>query len=157
MGTRGLTQPLARLDTCGQKIVNTLRRLSGSSGSGRKSLWPFICVSFFCILFFGYRAMVESDSASREKTSFGIVGQCEVRGRGNTNYCDYTFSVGDEWYTAVNKAASRLEIGQTVPVYYDSEDPNVSALEEFSEQSRHDLNCVYVLGLALPAVVGFFL
>jgi hypothetical protein len=109
------------------------------------------------MIFFGYRAAVENDSASRQKMGFGTIGQCEERGRGHENYCDYTFSVGDERYTAVNKAEKGLEIGQTVPVYYDSQDPQVSALEDFSEQSRHDIDFVFILGLLLPAVVAFVL
>jgi len=45
--------------------------------------WPFIFVSLFCIVLSGYRAVIEKDSASRQKTSFGTIGQCEERGRGN--------------------------------------------------------------------------
>lgn len=118
-------------------------------------MWPFVCFSLFCIVFFGYRAVVESDSATRQKTSLGSIGECQERGRGRTNYCDYTFSVGDQRYTAVNKAAARLEIGEEVTVYYDSGDPQISALEDFSEQSRHDLLFVYVFGAMLLGVVAF--
>lgn len=109
------------------------------------------------MVFFGYRAAIENDSASRQKTSFGTLGQCEVRGRGNQYYCDYTYSVGDEQYTEVNKAASGVEFGQTVTVYYDREGPQVSALEDFSEQSRHDLRLVYFFGSVLVAVLAFVL
>ena len=137
--------------------MNILRRLSGSSRNGRKSLWPFISLSLSCIIYLSYRAAVENDLASRQKTSFGTIGQCEERGRGHENYCDYTFSVGDERYTAVNKAERGLGIGQTVPVYYDSQDPQVSALEDFSEQSRHNIVSVFILGLLLTAGVAFVL
>ena len=145
------------MDTCSHKIVNVFRRLSGSPQNGRKSWWPFVCASLFCIVFFGYRAAFENAAASREQTSFGIIGQCEHRGRGNENYCDYTFSVGDEQYTAVNKAGQQVGFGQTVTVYYDSEDPQVSALEDFSIQSLHDLNFVYVFVGVLAAGVAFVL
>jgi hypothetical protein len=141
-----------------RKILDVLHRLSGSSsGDGRKSWWPVICCLLFCIVFFGYRAAVENDSASRQKTSFGTIGQCEERGRGHENYCDYTFSVGDERYTKVSKAEAGLETGQTVTVYYDSQDPQVSALEDFSEQSRHDMRFVVILGSVLVALVAFIL
>lgn len=120
-------------------------------------MWPFIVVALFWIVFFGYRAVVESDSASRQETSFGTIGQCEERGRGHENYCDYTFSIGDEQYTAVRKAARGLEIGQSVTVYYDGQDPQINALEDFSEQSRRDLNVVYIAGLALVIVAAFAL
>lgn len=134
-----------------------LHRLSGSSRNGRRSFWPFIIFSLFCIIFFGYRAVIEKDSASRQKTSFGTIGQCEERGRGNENYCDYTFSVGNEQYTAVSKAEIGVDFGKTVTVYYDGHDPQVSALEDFSEQSRHDLRFVYILGSVLAAVVSLVL
>lgn len=153
----GLTQPFARLDTRSHKMPNILHRLSGSSRNGGRSWWPFIFFSLSCIVVFGYRAAVENDSASRQKTSFGTIGECEESGRGNENYCHYTFSVGDEQYTAVNKAERGVDFGQTVTVYYDSRDPGVSALEDFSEQSRHDLRFVYILGSVLAAVVAFVL
>lgn len=139
------------------KMANTLHRLSGSSRNGRRSFWPFIVFSLFCIVFSGYRAAVEKGLASRQKTSFGTIGQCEERGRSNENYCHYTFSVDDEQYTAVSNAERGVDFGQTVTVYYDSEDPQVSALEDFSEQSRHDLRFVYVVGSALAAVVALVL
>ncbi|MFC5863244.1 hypothetical protein ACFPT7_13145 [Acidicapsa dinghuensis] len=137
--------------------MNIVQRLSDSSRLGRKSLWPFIAFALFGILFFAYQAAVENDLASRQKTSFGIIGQCEERGRGHDNYCDYTFSVGDAQYTAVSKAERGVGFGQTVAVYYDSQNPRFSALEDFSEQSRHNLRFVYILGLVLVAVVAFVL
>ena len=116
-----------------EKLVNIFQSISGSSSKdGRKSLWPFFSLLLFCIVFFGYRAAVENDSASRQKASLGTIGQCEERGRGHENYCDYTFTVGDDQYTTVNKAARGVGLGQTVTVYYDSQDPHVSALEDFS-------------------------
>ena len=147
----------AGLNPSSYKIANALHRLSGSSRSGGRSFWPFIFFSLSCIAFFGYRATIERGLASRQKTSFGTIGQCEERGRGNENYCDYTFSVANEQYTAVSKAARGVDFGQTVTVYYDGQDPQVSALEDFSEQSRHDLRFVYILGSVLAAVVALVL
>lgn len=138
-------------------MANILHRLSGSSRNGGRSWWPFIFFSLACIVFFGYRAATEKDSASRQKTTVGTIGQCEERGRGHENYCHYSFSVGDEQYTAVNKAERGVEFGQTVMVYYDGQDPQVSALEDFSEQSRHDLRFAYILGSVFAAVVAFVL
>jgi hypothetical protein len=80
----------------------------------------------FCIIFVGYRAAVENDSARRQQTSFGTIVQCEQRGRGNENYCQYTFSVGDEQYAGVSTAEQGLRFGQTAMVYYDSQDPERS-------------------------------
>lgn len=142
------------LDASSYKTANILHRLSGSSRNGGRSWWPFILWSLFCIVFFSYRGVLEREYASRQKTSFGTIGQCEDRGRGNKNYCDYTFSVGDEEYTETSKAATGVGFGQTVTVYYDSQDPQVSSLEDFSERSRNDLLFACILGFMLPAVVA---
>jgi hypothetical protein len=139
--------------------VNFFNRVSGSlsrdDGKSRRSLWPLVSLLLFCIIFFGYRAAVENDSAHRQQTSFGTVIQCEQRGRGNDNYCHYTFPVGDEQYAGVSKAEQGLGFGQTAMVYYDSQDPRVSALEDFSEQSRSNTRFVYLFLLALAATVAF--
>ena len=137
--------------------MNILQRLSDSSRPGRKSWWPFIAFALFVILPVAYRAAIENDIASRQKTSFGTIGQCEERGRGRDTYCDYSFLVGDALYTAVGNAERGLGIGETVTVYYDSQNPRSSALEDFSEQSRANLRIVYILGLVLVAVVALVL
>jgi hypothetical protein len=111
----------------------------------------------FCIVFFGYRAVVESNSARRQQTSDGIIAQCEVRGRGHKNYCHYTFPVDDEQYTSVNQAEPGTEFGQIVTVYYDSQNPNVNALEEFSKQSREDRLFVCICLVVLPGAIAFTL
>ena len=97
---------------------------------------------------------MESDSASRQQTSFGTIVQCEQRGRGNANYCHYTFPVGDEQYEGVSKAEQGAEFGQTAMVYYDSQDPRVSALEDFSEQRRENMLSVYFCLLTPAATVA---
>jgi hypothetical protein len=139
-----------------EKTVNIFKSISSSSSKdGRKSWWAFFSVLLFSTVFSGYHAVVENDSARRQKTSLGTIGQCEVRGRGNDNYCDYTFTVGDDQYTAVNKAASGLGFGQTVTVYYDSRDPRVSALEDFSGQSRGDMRIACISGFVFVVVIAF--
>jgi Protein of unknown function (DUF3592) len=135
--------------------VSSLR--SRNDGKSRRPLWPPVSFLLFCIIFFGYRAAVENDSARRQQTSFGTIAQCEHRGRGNENYCHYTFPVGDEQYVGVSRAEQGAMFGQTAMVYYDSQDPRVSALEDFSEQSRRSMRFVYFLLLTLAAVVAFIL
>jgi hypothetical protein len=130
---------------------------SGNDGKSRHPVWPLISFLLFCIVFFGYRAAVENDSASRQQTGFGTIAQCEQRGRGNENYCHYTFPVGDEQYAGVSKAEQGVGFGQTAMVYYDSQDPRVSALEDFSAQSRESMRFVYFLLLTLAATVAFIL
>ena len=141
--------------------MNFLNRVSGprsrNDGKSRRPLWPLVSFLLFCIVFFGYRAAVENDSASRQQTSFGTIIQCEQRGRGHDNYCHYTFPVGDEQYAGVSKAEQGAGFGQTAMVYYDSQDPRVSALEDFSEQSRKSMRFVFFLVLTLVATVAFIL
>jgi hypothetical protein len=141
--------------------VNFFNSVSGprsrNDDKSRRPLWPLVSFLLFCVVFFGYRAAVENDSASRQQTSFGTIVQCEQRGRGNENYCHYTFPVGDEQYAGVSKAEQRAGFGQTATVYYDSQDPRVSALEDFSEQSRKSMRFVYFLLLTLAATVAFIL
>ena len=118
------------------------------------SLWsavPFLLAACFL----GYRATSEKDTAIRQQTSFGIIGQCEHRGHGNENYCHYSFLVGDDGYIGVSQAAPEAQFGQTVVVYYDRLNPGVNALEDFSEQSRKNMRFVYILLIALTAVVAF--
>jgi len=108
-------------------------------------------------VFFGSLAAKQNDAAGRQQTSFGTIGQCEHRGRGDENYCHYTFSVGDEQYIGVNQAASDLGFGQTAMVYYDRQDPTVNALEDFSEQSRKNTRYVAILLFVLAAIFAFLL
>jgi len=57
----------------------------------------------------------------------------------------------------VNRAEPDVGFGQTVTVYYDSRDPSVSALEDFSEQSRKDLRFVSIFLVVLVFTVAFVL
>jgi hypothetical protein len=144
-------------DTKIKKIVDILKRLSGSSQLRKTSLWPFILFTLFGALLFAYQAAIQVDLAGRQKMSFGKIRLCEMRGRGHDNYCSYTFSVDDAQYTAVSKAERAFGFGQIVTVYYDSQDPRSSALEDFSQQSRQNLHLAFILGVLLVAAVGFFL
>jgi hypothetical protein len=130
---------------------------SKNGGKSWHPLWKPVPFLVFAVFFFGFRAANQNDAANNQQTSFGIIGQCEHRGRGNENYCHYTFPVGDEQYTGVNQADSELGFGQTVVVYYDYQNPGVNALEDFNEQSRKSRHIVYILLLVLAAVVAFIL
>jgi hypothetical protein len=130
---------------------------SRNDGKPRRPLWPLISFFLFGIAFFGYRAAVESDSASRQETSLGTIAQCEVRGRGHENYCHYTFPVGDEQYAGVSEAEPGAGFGQTAMVYYDRQDPRVSALEDFSKQKSKSMRVVYIFLFSLVAIVAFVL
>jgi hypothetical protein len=114
-------------------------------------------VIYFSLLatFFGFRAANQKGTASREQTSYGTIMQCEHRGRGNDNYCHYLFPVGDQQYESVSKASQDAAYGQTVVVYYDDQDPGISTLEDFSEQSRENEIIFYILLAVIAAFVAF--
>jgi hypothetical protein len=134
------------------------RAFSPRSKNGGRSwhpLWKPVPFLVFAVFFFGFRAVNQNDAAGNQRTSFGTIIQCEHRGRGNENYCHYTFPVGDEQYTGVNQADSELGFGQTVVVYYDYQNPGVNALEDFTQQCRKSKNIVYILLLVLTVVVAF--
>jgi hypothetical protein len=59
----------------------------------------------------------------------------------------------DEQYTSVNVAEPEVGIGQNVAVYYDSQAPRNNALKALSEERRKNERIVYILLLALGAVV----
>jgi hypothetical protein len=131
--------------------VNYFHRVTGSRS--RILLWLAVPNLLFLIAFFGYRAEVENNAASRQDTCFGTITQCEHVGKGNENYCHYPFTVGDEQYTSVNVAEPEVGIGQNVAVYYDSQAPRNNALKALSEERRKNERIVYILLLALGAVV----
>ena len=120
-------------------------------------LWkvvPFLVLGFVS---FGFRAADENDAANRQQRTFGTITDCEQRGKEYDNSCHYTFSVGDDQYVGVNRAAREDGFGQIVYVYYDDRDPRVNALKDYSAQSRTDRRWAYVLLLALAAVItGIF-
>lgn len=129
---------------------------SRNDGKSRRPLWPLVPFLLLPVVFFGRRAVVEKDSASRQRTSFGTLLECKQRGRGE-NYCHYMFPVGDERYTGVSEAEQGAAFGQTAIVYYDSQDPRVSALEDFSEQSRKSMRFVYFFVVTLAVTVALIL
>ena len=128
---------------------------SKNDGKSWNPLWKLVPFLAFGVFFFGFRAADQNDAASNQQTSFGTISGCERRGRGNENYCHYTFPVDDEQYAGV--ARSELEFGGTVVVYYDSQDPEVNALEDFNEKSHESRGFFYIFLSVLVAVVAVLL
>jgi len=115
-------------------------------------LWRPVPFLVILIIFNTVRAANEHDSASRQRTSSAVIGQCENFWRSG-NHCHYTFSVGDSQYVGVSEAALGVFYSQHAVVYYDSQDPTVNALKDFSEQSRSSNRFGFVMLLALVAVL----
>jgi hypothetical protein len=101
--------------------------------------WGPVWLFFFLgTVWFGHRAIVEKSTASRQQTSFGTIGFCGERGRGHDTYCSYLFPVGDDHYRGSSRGEREYGFGRTVEVYFDSKDPRVNSLEDFSKQSWLD-------------------
>ena len=119
------------------------------------SLWYAVPL-LFGVFVFASRARVENDAAIMQQTSYGTITDCERCGR--SGYCcNYVFPVDGEQYTGSSRSDTYLLFGHTAVVYYDSQDPTMSALEDFSRQSRRDRNFVYILLLMIVALVAFVL
>ena len=123
------------------------------AGKPWSRVWGFLLFTIAGIVFYGHLAIVENDTAKRQQTSLGTTDQCERRGKGRENWCHYSFAVGDDWYRGVSQTYPEVTFGQTVEVYYDSQNPRMNALEDFSGKSRKDEHFVYILLLVL-AVAG---
>jgi hypothetical protein len=135
----------------------TLSQRVKDGGKPRSRLWGFALITVACIVFYVHLAITENDAARRQRTSFGTTSQCERRGRGLENWCHYSFAVGDNWYRGVSQTYPEVTFGQTVEVYYDSQNPRMNALEDFSAKSRKDERFVYILLLVLAATGTFIL
>jgi hypothetical protein len=118
-------------------------------------LWRTVPLLAF-IFFIAFQVETDEDAASRQQTSFGLVTECRYYGKGG-HYCDYTFPVGGEQYAGTSSANSNVQFGKTVVVYYDFQDPNRSALQDFSEKSRKDRNYLYLFLFLFAAFVAFIL
>ena len=120
------------------------------------SLWPLLLLLWWPV-YFGVQAANEKAVASRQQTSVGLTGECARHGKGNDNYCHYSFGVGDDTYTGVSEAASNTRWGQSVVIYYDSQNPTSNALKSFSDQRRESEFRLFISGLALATIFTFAL
>jgi hypothetical protein len=127
----------------------------------RNSPWRAVPGLFFLLAFacfFGVKAAGEKDAATRQQTSFGLVTEC-TNGAHGGHSCHYSFSAGDEQYIGVSQADSDVVFGRNVTVYYDSEDPTINALEDFSDKSRTDENWLYIFLMVIvvfAALIFYF-
>ncbi len=112
------------------------------------------------VCLFTAKAADERGTATRQRTSFGLITDCEHRsgrGGGDRKYCHFNFYVGDRMYTGYDAVEQDVYFGQTKVVYFDPQDPSVSALEDFSEKSHSDRNMAYWLLAASVVITGIVL
>jgi hypothetical protein len=122
----------------------------------RKNDWTswrslFITFPFVIgVLLVAPQAAREHAAANRQQTSQGVVTACD---RSDHNQCSYDFSVFGRPYSGRRSAnTTDVTVGDHVLVYYDSQNPTMNALEDFSEMSRRDRGFCYILLF----VIGIF-
>jgi hypothetical protein len=102
------------------------------------------------MLFVAPQAAREQAAATRQQTTPGIVTGYD---RSDHNQCSYDFSVLGRQYSGRRPAdTTDVRVGDHVLVYYDSQDPTMNALEDFSAMSRRDRGFCYILFF----VIGVF-
>lgn len=114
---------------------------------------PFVSIALFGGLIVANRAVRENEAASSQQTSFGMITDC--RSHRSQNYCSYTFPVDGEQYLGNGPADTEIHFGERVLVYYDSRDPSMNGLEDFSQRGRKDKDFVYILLLVVGAFTAF--
>jgi len=82
---------------------------------------------------------------------------CESSGRGGGGgyYCHYMFEAGGGQYKSGSHVNAYRKFGDTVVVYYASQDPAMNSLVDFSSQSRSNKKLVYIFLLITAALVSF--
>jgi hypothetical protein len=104
---------------------------------------PFV----FGVLIVGSEAAREAKAAGRQQTSQGVVTAYDPS---DHNQCSYTFSVLGRPYTGSRSAdTTDVTVGNRVFVYYDSQNPTMNALEDFSEMSHRDRSFCFILIFAI--------
>jgi hypothetical protein len=83
-----------------------------------------------------YTSRATEAIAAREGTAYGIV--IDHGSRRYDYWYSYRFLVNGQYFTGWNSSPNNdHEFGMTVLVYYDSQNPNESALTDFAEMSRN--------------------
>jgi hypothetical protein len=107
------------------------------------------------LIVFVPRAAREKEAAANQQTSSGVITNCNHSGKGNS--CHYIFPTDSGWYKgAAANANADAKYGDTTLVYYDSKDPRINSLQDFSEMSHRDKDVEYILLASLCAITAFF-
>ncbi len=120
-------------------------------------LWRAVSALLVFFLFLAFekarQAASEKDTARRQEISFGDVVDCGYVGKGG-QWCHYVFQTGEgRFYTGGSWSLSDIA-GRTLDVYYDTQNPRISALESFSVKSYDDQIWVYIYLIIASASIG---
>jgi uncharacterized membrane protein YhaH (DUF805 family) len=129
------------------------------SKNDRKSwhpLWSAVLVLLFVIFILAFQVAQENKAASLQETSFGIISDCDHSARGGY-HCHYTFRVGEKQYAGVSSSTDYLYYGTTTVIYYDSQNPDMNSLEDFSIKSRKDRRAIYIFMLIVVTCFAIIL
>ncbi len=120
--------------------------------------WRSLFITFpfvLGVLLVAPRAAREQAAATSQQTSQGVVTAYD---RSDHNQCSYDFSVLGRRYSGRSSAdTTDVTVGDHVLVYYDSQDPTMNALEDFSQMSRRDRGFCYFLLIVTGVFVAVVL
>jgi hypothetical protein len=107
------------------------------------------------LLFTVPAARHEAEAASRQQVAQGIITSHHPS---DHNRCTYTFSVLQKLYSGADSAARPdVTIGENVLVYYDSLNPQVNSLDDFSKQAGQNEGaaalCLCLIGVFVGVVL----
>ena len=113
--------------------------------------WFVVVLLTIGVTFFVYPWWKDRAVAARQQTASGTIVTHEPA---NHDRFGYTFNVNQKTYSGwqVPHDDDQFTVGQLVTVYYDPQDPNNSALEDFSELGDRALGPVPLLIAAVPLV-----
>jgi len=96
-----------------------------------------ICPCLLCLsLVFLFKSRQDALIAPRERSVVGIVTGQTADGKGSRT--DYSFSYDGRTYYEHESKDSTLTVGQSLTVYFDSNDPSTSSLIEYHKLSNED-------------------
>lgn len=109
-------------------------------------------------LWLGYSSWADGRVAPRERTSMGVITSVNTwSSKGGANW--YRFSFAGITYEGTD-GASPLEVGKSVTIYLDANDPTTNSLTRFSLKAKQDhdsmISTLYVsAGLAIASAIAW--
>ena len=139
--------------TFGTAIDGIIARRSGAWA--RPSWWNLLIVLPWTIglLVMMNEWRVDRQIAGRQRTASGVITAHEPA---NHNQYRYEFEVDGKSYTGLEGPKGReFDIGKTVVVYYDPENPSKNALTDFHDLELESVGPVPAILIGIGTVVAF--